>query len=163
MPCLKPAAKHGISCVGYIQRSTLGYQLSFKFEQDFRRVKNVIAPNTEIRVIHAFVQPFDGEFRLPDVLDDEIQKYCAEARQHALNRIGALLGGADDSQHRFFQIVEQGDASRLILAKEAELQTDLIVMGKHGHSIAEEMLLGSVTRHILADSKCDVLIVHYVG
>lgn len=35
----------------------------------------------------------------------------------------------------------------------------MIVMGKQGQSIVKEMLIGSVTRHVLADSKCDVLIV----
>jgi hypothetical protein len=31
---------------------------------------------------------------------------------------------------------------------------------KHGRSTTEAMLLGSVTRHVLSHSKCDVLVVH---
>jgi len=31
-------------------------------------------------------------------------------------------------------------------------------MGKHGESVLEELLLGSVTRHVLAESQSDVLV-----
>lgn len=119
----------------------------------------LIAPNAKIWVIHAFVPPF-GEIHLFDELDDEIERNCAEARQHALSQIGSLMRETDNDRHRLVRVVEQGDPTRLILAKEKEHQADLIVMGKHGRSIVEEMLLGSVTSHILVDSKCDVLIVH---
>ena len=59
--------------------------------------------------------------------------------------------------HRLNDVVEQGDPRRLILAKEKQLGADLIVIGKHG-SMVEDLLVGSVTRHILSDSKCDVLV-----
>ena len=36
-------------------------------------------------------------------------------------------------------------------------QTDLIVMGKHGNSPLEELLLGSTTKHVLAEARVDVL------
>jgi nucleotide-binding universal stress UspA family protein len=36
---------------------------------------------------------------------------------------------------------------------------DLIVMGRHGANIAEEFLLGSVTKRVLAESGSDVLVV----
>jgi len=119
----------------------------------------LIAPNAEIWVVHAFAMPFDGERHIVDELDDEMERYCDEARQRALSLIGNLMRESNDDRHRFVRVVERGDAASLILAKEAEYQVDLIVMGKHGQSVVEEMLLGSVTRHILADSKCDVLIV----
>jgi nucleotide-binding universal stress UspA family protein len=45
----------------------------------------------------------------------------------------------------------------MILAKEKQLGVDLIVMGKHG-SMIEDLLIGSVTRHVLSDSRCDVLV-----
>ena len=39
------------------------------------------------------------------------------------------------------------------------LEPDLIVMGKHGQSGWEDMLLGSVTKHVILDATCDVLVV----
>lgn len=32
-------------------------------------------------------------------------------------------------------------------------------ISKHDSHIAEELLLGSVTKHVLADSQCDVLVI----
>jgi nucleotide-binding universal stress UspA family protein len=60
--------------------------------------------------------------------------------------------------HRFYREVNRSEASSLILAKEAVLDADLIAIGRHGQSMLEEWFLGSVTRHILANSKCDVLV-----
>ncbi len=54
--------------------------------------------------------------------------------------------------------VLHGDASVSILTLEQELDCDLIILGKHGQGVLEELLLGSVTKHILAESSCDVLV-----
>lgn len=35
---------------------------------------------------------------------------------------------------------------------------DLVVMGKHGQSVAEDLLLGSVSKHVLAEGTTDVLV-----
>ena len=39
-----------------------------------------------------------------------------------------------------------------------ETRHDLIVIGKHGRSAAEELLLGSVTKHVLGEGQADVLV-----
>jgi len=38
------------------------------------------------------------------------------------------------------------------------MDCDLIVLGKHGESMVEELLLGSVTKQVLAESQGDVLV-----
>ncbi|WNB75692.1 HAD-IC family P-type ATPase [Methylomonas koyamae] len=119
----------------------------------------LIAPDAEIWLIHAFTIPFAGELHIVDQLDAEMQRYCEEARQHAYSKIGNLMQQTASGQDCFVRLVEPGSPAAVILAKEAEFQADLIVMGKQGQSIVKEMLIGSVTRHVLADSKCDVLIV----
>ena len=55
--------------------------------------------------------------------------------------------------------VIHGDPAQQIIAMEQEVDADLIVVGKHGSHIAEELLLGSVTKHVLAESQCDVLVI----
>jgi nucleotide-binding universal stress UspA family protein len=55
--------------------------------------------------------------------------------------------------------VIHGDPSQRIIAMEQEYDADLIVVGKHGTHFAEELLLGSVTKHVLAESQCDVMVV----
>lgn len=119
-----------------------------------------IAPRADIRVVHAFEVPMEGKLWLAGVPEDKIQEYRIQARQQALNDIDLLIQKTIGNDQRCSRVVEHGAAVPLILAKEAEHDADLIVIGKHGRSMVEEVLLGSVTRHVLADAKCDVLVVH---
>lgn len=52
----------------------------------------------------------------------------------------------------------EGNASMRILEAEQALDCDLVVMGKHGQSATEELLLGSVTKHVPAEGSADVLV-----
>lgn len=54
--------------------------------------------------------------------------------------------------------VLHGDAARHIVEQEQEWDCDLIVMGKHGENKFEDLLLGSVTKHVLSESQGDVLV-----
>lgn len=123
------------------------------------RMARLFAPGAEITLVHAFGTPYEGKLWLAGVPDEEIHRYRTQARQQALNRIHTLIGETRDDPCRYHIIVEHDDAAPLILAKEAAFSADLIVIGKHGQSLIEDTLLGSVTRHILSDSKCDVLVV----
>ena len=53
--------------------------------------------------------------------------------------------------------VIHGATALRVLEQEEELGADLIVLGKHGADMTEELLLGSVTKHVLAHARCDVL------
>ena len=119
-----------------------------------------IAPNARITIVHAFRVPFEGKLRIAGVADDSILAYCEEERQEAVKNVKELIRSSDDDAHRISYAVERGNVSRVILAQEEQLSADLIVIGKHGRSMVEEWLLGGVTRHVLAGSKCDVLVVH---
>ena len=119
-----------------------------------------IAPGARIAIVHAFRVPFETRLRIAGAADDTIQRYCEEQRQDAVKRIRDLIRESKDDAYRISFAVEHGDPSRVILAKEEELSADLIVIGKHGQSQVEALLLGSVTRHVLTGSKCDVLVVH---
>lgn len=44
-------------------------------------------------------------------------------------------------------------ATPCILEQGEELGADLIALGKHGAGMAEELLLGSVTKHVLAQAR----------
>lgn len=118
-----------------------------------------IAPDADITVLHAFDVPMEKKLWLAGVTDEQIQQYRARARQQALDRIELLIQDVAHGSLRCFRDVAQGDPAPVILEKEAERDADLIVMGKRGQSLVEKLLLGSATRHVLADAKCDVLVV----
>lgn len=117
-----------------------------------------IAPDAAVTVHHAFEVPFEGKLRIASVSEDIIRSYRIWAKQQALQDMEDLISSLTLPREKVIPEVEHGPASRLILEKEQEIGADLIVMGKHGQSMLEELLLGSVTKHILAYSNCDVLI-----
>jgi nucleotide-binding universal stress UspA family protein len=120
----------------------------------------LIAPDADIMVVHGSAVAFEGVLRQAGVVEDEIDRYRTQSQHQALSGLNTVIDQVSDGSHRIFRAVEHEDAVRLILAKEESFKADLIVIGKHGKTIVEEMLLGSVTRRILSDSKSDVLIVH---
>ena len=52
-----------------------------------------------------------------------------------------------------------GHAAEMIASLAAEEKVDLIVMGTRGHSALGNMILGSVTRGVIARSSCPVLLI----
>jgi nucleotide-binding universal stress UspA family protein len=123
-------------------------------------VARKIAPGAQITIVHAFSVPFEARLRIAGAAEETILRYCEEKQQDAVKRIRDLTAESKGDAHRISHVVEHGDPSRVILAKEKEFSADLIVIGKHGQSRLQELLLGSVTRHVLAGARCDVLVVH---
>ena len=53
----------------------------------------------------------------------------------------------------------QGDPATRIISYAAEAGSDLIVMGTHGRTGLERLLLGSVAEKVMRDAPCSVLVV----
>ena len=58
------------------------------------------------------------------------------------------------------EIVAAHSVSKEILGWAGRHEVDLIVLGTHGHSAVESLLLGSVTQQLTQDSEIPVLVVH---
>lgn len=83
-------------------------------------------------------------------VDEEI----AARSQEALRQIDDETGSGDlESEH----VVRRGRPAREILGYAEESGTDLIVMGRRGHTPHEGLLLGTVTEHVVRRSTCPVL------
>jgi nucleotide-binding universal stress UspA family protein len=119
----------------------------------------LIAPGADITVFHAASVPYESRLHLAGVAGEEIERLRAETRLQALAEIDNLITSTGDTTRLFRRSVEHGPASQPILRKAEELQVDLIVMGKQGESTLEKMLLSNVTRHILAEASCDILVI----
>jgi len=118
-----------------------------------------VAPKADIVIVHAFEIPFEGSLALAGISEREMQEYRIAARRQALDQVARLEQEAAGEAQYYVRVVEHGVAAPLILAQMTDRDADLIVMGKHGRSLIEETLLGSVTRHVLSDATCDVLVV----
>ena len=117
-----------------------------------------LAPQAHVVLMHTFTVPFEEKLRFAGVDSDTIDLYRQKAREQALGQLHALVARAGLAPERYSLCLLEGDAARLVVEQATERGCDLVVIGKHGKNAAEELLLGSVTKHVLAEAACDVLV-----
>jgi len=117
-----------------------------------------IAPRADLVLLHSFEVPFEGHLRYASVDEATIHHYRIVAKQEATQKLHALRDEAQLDPYGARLVVLHGDPTMRIVEQEQEWDCDLIVMGKHGENLLEELLIGSVTKHVLAESQCDMLI-----
>ncbi|MCZ2406034.1 MAG: universal stress protein [Burkholderiales bacterium] len=117
-----------------------------------------IAPGAELVLLHAFEVPFEGHLRYARVEEDTLRQYRTVARQVATEKLEALRLQAGLGSGECLCLVQYGDPAQRIVEQEQDQDCDLIVMGKHGEGALADLLLGSVARHVLTESQCDVLV-----
>ena len=117
-----------------------------------------VAPGALVVLLHAYEVPFETRMRMAGVDTQRIEQYRAQAKQSAHQRLheAAAAAGLRPGQWRPCLLMQ--DPSLAIVEQEQEADCDLIVIGKHGAGMVEDFLLGSVTKHVLAESAGDVLV-----
>lgn len=117
-----------------------------------------IAPDAHYVLAHVFDVPEEGKLRMAGVSEFDIINYRNELMQERQVDLKRLAQQAGLSDAKWSPLVMKGNASSRLLEAEEEQDIDLIVLGKHGKGWFEEMLLGSTTKHLLTDSRTDLLI-----
>ena len=117
-----------------------------------------VAPHAHLLLLTAFSVPFEEKLQFAGVDAATIAHYRQQARAEAVQRVHALAQAAGLKPGHWTPCVVEGEASLRIVEQEQEQGCDLVVLGKHGQSAAEDLLLGSVTKHVLAEGTTDVLV-----
>jgi nucleotide-binding universal stress UspA family protein len=117
-----------------------------------------VAPQADLVLLHAYEVPFEDWMRTADVREDALLHYQGVARQRASVDMRAFLQSSGLDPAEMSTIILKGDPTLRILEQEQELDCDLVVIGKQGETVTEELLLGAVTKHVLQQSQSDVLI-----
>jgi CPA2 family monovalent cation:H+ antiporter-2 len=145
-------------CRGPYRRALVPVDFSPGSEAMVRFVRRLL-PRTELVLLHVFDVPLEGMLRLAALPDDVVGQFRIDARQRALSTLHALADRVGLSPKDYTGAVLHGSATRQILSQERHHGCDLVVMGKHGTHVTEDLLLGSVTKRVLAESRSDVLVV----
>lgn len=113
------------------------------------------AENTEVRVLHVLqpVAPAPPQMAPGYAPELEAQKQPAT---ELVERNGQQLRSAG---FKVDTAVEVGDVRERIIDDACEWGADLIVVGSHGRSGIERLLLGSVAEFVARHAKCSVEIV----
>ena len=122
------------------------------------RLASLVAPDAVIFAVHAYEVAYEGRMSLAGVSDENIDLYRTRIAGRAASDMSALWGKQGITSQRFVNVVERGNPPFVIQDQERAMGADLIVMGKHARSGVGEFFLGSVTRRVLAESVCDVLV-----
>ena len=121
------------------------------------------APQARLTLCHAWRVPFEEKLRFAGVDDGLIERFRHDARLRAEGELRALARQAGLAGGDWDARVVEGEASQRLVEQELACDADLVVLGKHGQSAAEDLLLGSVTKHVLAEGRSDVLVATLEG
>jgi nucleotide-binding universal stress UspA family protein len=111
------------------------------------------AEGARLTLISVVAQPRGGTFPglyAPGLVEDELER---EAQQHVDDAEALVPDGVPVST-----VVRRGPVAKAILQRVEDGQHDLVAMGSRGLGPAGALLLGSVSRAVLADSPVPVLI-----
>lgn len=120
------------------------------------RASCVLAPDAEITLIHVCNDAMEFQMRYASVSSAVIGLYRVNVERDAQQQLVQVSDGSGLkglSTH-----VAHGDPSHTILEFAREGDFDLIMMGKHGADVSQELLLGSVTKGIVEQADADVFV-----
>ncbi|UZD53675.1 universal stress protein [Caldimonas aquatica] len=117
-----------------------------------------VAPHARLLLFNAYQVPFEEKLHFAGVDAATIDRYRKQARANATQRVHALAAASGLKSGDWEPCIVEGDASQRIVEHEQEKDCDLVVLGKHGQSATEDLLLGSVSKHVLAEGSTDVLV-----
>ena len=117
-----------------------------------------VAPDAELVLLHAFDLPYEGKLKFAGVEESVIGQYIRNTSETQRRRLHELAAEAGLATREYSARIVRGEPAQQVIVAEQDIDADLIVIGKHGTHIVEELLIGSVTKHVLAESQCDLLV-----
>lgn len=115
-------------------------------------------PHAQQQLVHAYFVAFEGRMRLGGASGEDIERY----RDHEISRAERKIQdqiNALEAKKSVGQLLIRGAPAPVLIAQAERLEVDLIVIGKHGGTVLDEVLLGSVTQHVMYQVGCNVLLV----
>jgi universal stress protein E len=135
--------------VDFSQNSLNALEMALKMEEQ-----------TQIHVLHAVEMPLGQKLKQAGFNEERVDSYRNEMLRHAREGMKKIVADCAHGDSRVTSIIEYGHASDMIPEKALSFDIDLIVIGKRGQTELDEALFGSVTKHVLYETSCDVLVVN---
>lgn len=115
-----------------------------------------VASGARIEVLHVYNIEHDERMRQAGMDEAFIRDRQARVLQDAENRLDIELAGVNDGN--ITRHVMAAYPAAAISERARAMRADLIVLGRHGKSGMQELLLGSVSKDMASAAGCDVLI-----
>ncbi len=140
------------------RRALIGVDFSPCAQQAVRFAR-VLLPEAELSLFHAVESPFEGRLQLAGVDAETIARHRVATIAEAQSRMAAFISGVGLERNRVAARVDYGYPIGMLEAAVQQAKPDLLVLGKHGRSLIERWMVGSVTAHMARAARCDVLVV----
>lgn len=111
---------------------------------------------TEIKMLH--VMPL-ASYSSPPQMSRGYAPEMEELEKDARSNLDKLAKKLRAAGFALGVAVEKGEVRSTILDSAADYRADLIVVGSHGHTGLERLLLGSVAESVVRHATCSVLVV----
>jgi nucleotide-binding universal stress UspA family protein len=122
-------------------------------------IASAVAPEADLVLLHSLEVPFDPAAGFGALAQPLLDDYQVHEGANAMQRMSDLASAAGLERDRWSGVTPHGGTPwGQIVRAENELDCDLVVMGKHGRNAAEDVLLGSTTSRVIAESSADVLV-----
>ena len=112
-----------------------------------------------ITAVHAHPDPAKLQMSYAGVDQDVIRRASSEETQKQAAEIYTFLAGTALAARDYRLILEEGEPSHLLVKVAGDLDADMIVLGTRSLTGLRKVMLGSVTRNVLRQARCDVLAV----
>jgi len=140
--------KHALVPVDFSKNSLDALELALKAVMD-----------ASIHVLHAVEMPLGQKMKQAGFDAERVEHFRSQMLIHAREGMEKIVSDYAHGDRRVASIIEYGHAPDVIREKAQALDIDLIVIGKRGQTELDEALFGSVTKHVLYETPCDVLVV----
>ena len=118
-------------------------------------LQQALAWNAELHIVYVIET---GLFKgVP--ADNTVEMLYNMLQIEGQNVVDNLVSDAERAGVKPVLHFEQGHAGEVILSLSKEIEADLIVLGSHGKSDIDRLLLGSVTTFVIAQSSISTLVV----
>jgi nucleotide-binding universal stress UspA family protein len=95
----------------------------------------------------------------PGALNGPLELVLPMSREEVLGEMRRITDNAGMASIHAVLAAHEGDPARNIVGQAAAIHADLVVMGTHGRSGFERLLIGSVAEKVLRKAPCPVLLV----
>jgi nucleotide-binding universal stress UspA family protein len=141
--------KHVLVPVDFSKNSLNALEMALKAVMD-----------ASIHVLHAVEMPLGQKMKQAGFDAERVEHFRSQILIHAREGMEKIVSDYAHGARRVASIIEYGHAPDVIREKVQALDIDLAVMGKRGQTELDEALFGSVTKHVLYETSCDVLVVN---
>jgi nucleotide-binding universal stress UspA family protein len=122
-------------------------------------VMELLAAQAEVDVVHVAEVPHEGQMTYASVAPAAIEEYRAKVVLEAESDLRAFLQKLPATTQDWRPRVLTGYAPAALAEFVRRRSPDLVVVGKRGQSLTAELLMGSVSLHLLAQTHGDLLVV----